>query len=55
MMKARQREDEFFNSTSAYADLPNRGTTFLSEKLSNHLINEIMKNLPFISQYIETK
>ena len=31
----------------------NTGTTFLAEKLSNHLINEIMKSLPSIQSYIE--
>ncbi|KAF5836630.1 P-loop containing nucleoside triphosphate hydrolase protein [Dunaliella salina] len=55
MQMTRQREDDFFNSVSAYADLPNRGTNFLTEKLSTHLVNEIMRNLPSISQYIDTK
>lgn len=55
MFQTRQREDDFFNSTSAYTDLPNRGTTYLTEKLSTHLVNEIMRNLPSISQYIESK
>jgi hypothetical protein len=31
----------------------NTGTGFLSEKLSAHLINEIMKALPSIQSYIE--
>jgi hypothetical protein len=31
------------------------GTQYLAEKLSTHLINEIMKNLPSISQYIDQK
>jgi hypothetical protein len=55
MHQTRQREDDFFNSTSAYTDLPNRGTSYLTQKLSTHLVNEIMRNLPSISQYIETK
>lgn len=55
MKEARQREKEFFTSTPAYADLANTGTGYLADKLSNHLINEIMKNLPSISQYIDQK
>lgn len=55
MKEMRGRELEFFSSTPAYADLNNVGTGFLAEKLSNHLINEIMKNLPSISQYIDQK
>jgi len=54
MQMTRQREDDFFNSVGAYADLPNRGTNYLTEKLSTHLVNEIMRNLPSISQYIDT-
>uniref|UniRef100_A0A7S0WQS1 Dynamin GTPase n=1 Tax=Chlamydomonas leiostraca TaxID=1034604 RepID=A0A7S0WQS1_9CHLO len=53
MKEARAREREFFSSTPAYADLTNIGTGYLADKLSNHLINEIMKNLPSISQYID--
>ncbi|GFH12799.1 uncharacterized protein HaLaN_08553, partial [Haematococcus lacustris] len=53
MKEARAREKEFFTSNAAYADLQNIGTGYLAEKLSQHLINEIMKNLPSISQYID--
>lgn len=53
MKEARGREKEFFTSSQAYADLKNTGTGFLAEKLSQHLINEIMRNLPSISQYID--
>mmetsp|Transcript_14458 Transcript_14458/g.31336 ORF Transcript_14458/g.31336 Transcript_14458/m.31336 type:complete len:628 (+) Transcript_14458:150-2033(+) len=53
MKDARAREKEFFHSQPAYADLSNTGTTYLAEKLSTHLINEIMKNLPSISSYID--
>lgn len=55
MKDARQREQDFFQSVPSYADLPNTGTTYLAEKLSTHLINEIMKNLPSISAYIDQK
>lgn len=54
MQDARAREKEFFLSKPEYADLPNFGTGYLSEKLSAHLINEIMKNLPSIQSYIES-
>lgn len=54
MAEARSREKEFFLSKSEYTDLPNFGTGYLSEKLSAHLIGEIMKNLPSIQSYIET-
>lgn len=53
MQTARAREKEFFLSKAEYADLPNTGTTFLADKLSQHLINEIMKNLPAITSYID--
>lgn len=53
MLNARAREKEFFASKPEYADLTNTGTTYLAEKLSIHLINEIMKNLPSISAYID--
>ena len=55
MKDARTREREFFSSQPAYADLTNIGTNFLADKLSAHLINEIMKNLPSIQQYIDQK
>eukprot|EP00798_Chlamydomonas_sp_ICE-L_P025635 gene25635-11293_t len=53
MRDARSREIEFFSSKPEYGDLKNTGTGYLSEKLSTHLINEIMKNLPSISSYID--
>eukprot|EP00198_Chlamydomonas_reinhardtii_P011594 XP_001700931.1 dynamin-related GTPase [Chlamydomonas reinhardtii] len=57
MKDARAREQEFFKGKPEYQDLQvrggNTGTTFLAEKLSNHLINEIMKSLPSIQSYIE--
>jgi hypothetical protein len=55
MKDARAREKEYFLSKAEYADLPNTGTTFLADKLSTHLINEIMKNLPSITSYIDQK
>lgn len=53
MKEARAREKDFFHAQAPYADLTNTGTTFLADKLSAHLINEIMKNLPSISAYID--
>lgn len=54
MKDARAKEREFFQGKSEYQDLQNTGTTFLADKLSNHLINEIMKSLPSIQSYIES-
>ena len=42
----------FFTDTPAYAGLPNLGTTFLSTKLSNHLIGAIRRQLPVIQTAI---
>mmetsp|Transcript_7411 Transcript_7411/g.12788 ORF Transcript_7411/g.12788 Transcript_7411/m.12788 type:complete len:628 (+) Transcript_7411:31-1914(+) len=53
MKEARSKENDFFKGMQAYADLPNIGTGYLAEKLSNHLINEIMRNLPSIALYID--
>ena len=55
MKDARSKEKEFFNSKAEYADLQNTGTTFLAEKLSAHLINEIMKSLPSITSFIDQR
>lgn len=53
MLDARAREAEFFKSTDAYRDLDNTGTTYLSNKLSNHLISEITRKLPEIQSYVD--
>ena len=55
MKDARTKEKEFFLSKPEYADLGNVGTTYLAEKLSAHLINEIMKSLPSITSYIDQR
>ncbi len=55
MKDARSKEKDFFLGKAEYADLQNTGTTYLAEKLSAHLINEIMKSLPSISSYIDQK
>ena len=49
----RSREKEFFKSMPQYADLSNVGTGYLAETLSKVLINEILKKLPSIQQYID--
>ena len=54
MADARSREKEFFHSKAEYADLKNIGTSYLADKLSTHLINEILKQLPSIAGYIDT-
>ncbi|MEW5315614.1 MAG: hypothetical protein WDW38_007029 [Sanguina aurantia] len=54
MKDARSREKDFFLGQPAYADLANVGTTYLAEKLSTHLIGEIMKNLPSMVTYIDS-
>lgn len=54
MKDARAKEREFFQSSPAYRDLKNTGTEYLSGHLSNHLIHEIMKQLPSLQQYIDT-
>ena len=38
MKDAREKEGDFFKGKPEYTDLQNVGTTFLAEKLSNHLI-----------------
>jgi dynamin 1-like protein len=52
MQSARNKEMAFFKANPRYADLKNVGTTFLSNRLSNHLINAIRKQLPQISHQI---
>ena len=52
MADMRRREMSFFTDTPAYAGLPNLGTTFLSTKLSNHLIGAIRRQLPVIQTAI---
>lgn len=53
MTDARAREIEFFRSSDSYRDLDNIGTTYLANKLSNHLINEITRKLPDIQSYVD--
>lgn len=53
MKDARNRESQFFLANPAYKDLDNTGTSFLANKLSVHLINEIHKKLPTISSHID--
>lgn len=53
MANARKRELEYFRSTPDYANLSNVGTTFLADKLSKHLLNEIKKALPGIHASIK--
>lgn len=53
MPEARAREQEFFRSTDTYRDLDNTGTTYLANKLSNHLISEITRKLPEIQSYVD--
>ena len=52
MGDSRKRELEFFSSNPAYAGVQNIGTTFLSNKLSSHLIGAIRKQLPVIQTAI---
>lgn len=40
-------------SSEAYRDLDNIGTTYLANKLSNHLVGEITRKLPDIQSYID--
>jgi hypothetical protein len=40
-------------STDAYRDLDNTGTSYLANKLSHHLINEITRKLPEIQSYVD--
>jgi dynamin 1-like protein len=53
MLEARSREKDFFVNKEEYKDLENTGTTYLAEKLSRHLINEITRKLPEIQSYID--
>lgn len=52
MGDSRKRELEFFSTNPAYAGVQNIGTTFLSNKLSSHLIGAIRKQLPVIQTAI---
>lgn len=49
---ARKKELEFFQSKQQYQGLRNVGTTFLSSKLSGHLIGAIRRQLPVIQHNI---
>lgn len=49
MQSARARELEFFRSKPCYASLKNVGTSFLSARLSEHLVGAIKRALPTIS------
>lgn len=52
MGDSRKRELEFFTGNPAYAGVQNVGTTFLSTKLSQHLVLAIRKQLPVIQTAI---
>ena len=49
MQAARARELDFFRSKPCYASLKNVGTSFLSARLSEHLVGAIKRALPTIS------
>ena len=49
---ARKKEMEFFKGSRPYSDLRNVGMTFLSTKLSSHLIGAIRRQLPVIQHNI---
>ena len=49
MQAARARELQFFKSKPCYASLRNVGTSFLSARLSEHLVGAIKRALPTIS------
>lgn len=49
---ARKKELDFFKGTKSYADLRNVGMGHLSQKLSNHLVGAIRKQLPVIQHNI---
>lgn len=49
MQAARARELEFFRSKPCYTSLKNVGTSFLSARLSEHLVGAIKRALPTIS------
>jgi len=53
MEAARAKEKEFFFASPAYRDLENIGMTYLADKLSAHLIAEILKKLPSITAHID--
>lgn len=55
MGDARSKEMDYFRGHSSYKDLENIGTPYLSKKLSNHLINEILKQLPSIQAFIDNR
>lgn len=55
MDDARRRELEFFNRNPAYTGSKNLGTGFLSNKLSNHLVAAIRKQLPVIQTFVQTR
>jgi hypothetical protein len=55
MDESRNREMDFFRQHSSYKELENIGTPYLSKKLSNHLISEILKQLPSIQAFIDTR
>lgn len=52
MGDSRKRELEFFTGNPAYLGVQNVGTTFLSNKLSEHLVLAIRKQLPVIQTAI---
>ena len=54
METARNKELQFFRANPRYADLKNIGMNFLSNKLSNHLIGAIRRQLPAIQNQINT-
>lgn len=54
METARNKELQFFKANPRYADLKNIGMNFLSNKLSNHLIGAIRRQLPAIQNQINT-
>ena len=54
METARNKELQFFRANPRYADLKNIGMKFLSDKLSNHLIGAIRRQLPAIQNQINT-
>jgi len=53
IMKAREREQEFFKSSGEYSDLENVGMKFMSEKLSNRLLHAIKRALPGLQSSIK--
>ncbi len=52
MEAARKKELDFFHNSPHYGDLKNVGTGFLANKLSNHLVNAIRKQLPVIQNKV---